>query len=203
MTGSCEADTRRPPAFYQSVLAPHPWGSSDAVRAIEVRLARPRPDTLEFRYAVTGDPRRVRWPAPAESRRADGLWKHTCLEAFVAPDPGEGYVELNFSPSGMWACYAFTRYRAAMAALETVEAPRVGVTRETVAAGGESPSAAGELRWVLEARVRLASLSGGGAVRAGLAAVIEETDGRLSYWALGHPPGRPDFHRADTFALRI
>src|SRR3546814_10579152 len=34
-----------------------------------------------------------------------------------------------------------------------------------------------------------------------LSAVIEETDGTKSYWALRHPPGKPDFHHPDCFAL--
>ena len=39
--------------------------------------------------------------------------------------------------------------------------------------------------------------------RLGLAAVIEETSGRKSYWALAHPPGKPDFHHSDCFALEF
>jgi hypothetical protein len=35
----------------------------------------------------------------------------------------------------------------------------------------------------------------------GLAAVIEEKSGTLSYWALRHAPGKPDFHHPDAFAL--
>ena len=37
----------------------------------------------------------------------------------------------------------------------------------------------------------------------GLAAVIEETSGTLSYWALRHAPGKPDFHHPDAFALAL
>jgi hypothetical protein len=39
--------------------------------------------------------------------------------------------------------------------------------------------------------------------RFGLAAVIEETSGRRSFWALAHPPGKPDFHHADCFTLEV
>jgi len=39
--------------------------------------------------------------------------------------------------------------------------------------------------------------------RIGLSAVIEETDGTKSYWALRHPPGKPDFHHPDCFALTL
>jgi len=42
-----------------------------------------------------------------------------------------------------------------------------------------------------------------GAMRLALSAVIEEERGRLSYWALRHPPGKPDFHHPDAFALAL
>ena len=47
---------------------------------------------------------------------------------------------------------------------------------------------------------RLSDLPRDAAWRLGLAAVIEETSGRKSYWALAHPPGKPDFHHPDCFA---
>jgi hypothetical protein len=34
-------------------------------------------------------------------------------------------------------------------------------------------------------------------------AIIEDDQGVLSYWALTHPPGRPDFHHPDAFALEL
>ena len=40
-------------------------------------------------------------------------------------------------------------------------------------------------------------------LRLGLSAVIEATDGSLSYWALRHPPGKPDFHHIDAFDLQL
>ena len=36
-----------------------------------------------------------------------------------------------------------------------------------------------------------------------LSAVIEHLDGRISYWALRHPPGKPDFHHPQGFALEL
>jgi hypothetical protein len=36
-----------------------------------------------------------------------------------------------------------------------------------------------------------------------LSAVIEDEDGVLSYWALKHPAGKPDFHHRDAFALEL
>ena len=40
-------------------------------------------------------------------------------------------------------------------------------------------------------------------LRLGLSAVIEDDSGKLSYWALKHPSGKPDFHHPDTFVLEI
>ena len=37
----------------------------------------------------------------------------------------------------------------------------------------------------------------------GLSAVIEETSGHKSYWALAHPSENPDFHHSDSFVLDL
>jgi hypothetical protein len=62
-----------------------------------------------------------------------------------------------------------------------------------------------ESRLELDALIRLDSLSAihpNAVLRIGLSAVIESNDG-LSYWALRHPADKPDFHRADGFALLL
>jgi hypothetical protein len=51
----------------------------------------------------------------------------------------------------------------------------------------------------LEALIRVE----GSRLLIGLAAVIEAADGSLSYWALRHPPGKPDFHHRGAFALEL
>ena len=40
-------------------------------------------------------------------------------------------------------------------------------------------------------------------LRLGLSAIVEDAAGTLSYWALRHPPGKPDFHHTDAFALQM
>jgi hypothetical protein len=50
---------------------------------------------------------------------------------------------------------------------------------------------------------QMSSLRIDGGWRIGLAAVIEETHGHKSYWALAHPPGKADFHHSDSFALEF
>jgi hypothetical protein len=102
------------------------------------------------------------------------------------------YLELNFSPSGEWAAYAFATYRSRLEPLPTLAPPR-------------SRCQAGDASLELEATVQLDGLGalgvpGAGALdvdsAVGLSAVIEDLDGRLSYWALAHPRATPDFHDA-------
>ncbi|QLQ12045.1 MAG: hypothetical protein HZY74_00360 [Brevundimonas sp.] len=51
----------------------------------------------------------------------------------------------------------------------------------------------------MEARIPLPL----GPCRIGLTAVIEDTDGTISYWALAHPSDKPDFHHPDSFVLEL
>jgi hypothetical protein len=40
-------------------------------------------------------------------------------------------------------------------------------------------------------------------LRVGLAAVVENDQGQLDYWALNHAAARPDFHHPESFGLEI
>ena len=40
-------------------------------------------------------------------------------------------------------------------------------------------------------------------MRLAVSAVMQSEQGVISYWALAHPPGKPDFHHRDGFALRL
>lgn len=169
-------------------LAPHPAGTAPAALAIEARVAR-QAGVLRLAYTLEGDLAQVCLPPPRPPRRAEGLWRHTCFEAFVARDPGSAYLELNFSPSGEWASFAFTGYREGAAA-DDCAAPVMEISRD-------------ERRVALDASVHLAPLAGGAPARLALAAVIEARSGGLTYWALAHPAGRPDFHHPSAFTLSI
>ena len=128
-------------------------------------------------------------PAPQVPVAVDGLWRHTCLEAFVQDGEGSGYREFNLSPSGQWAVYRFATERQRCAG---DSAPAIGpdiiVERR--------PDALSVRAWI--PRDLLPAVPG----RVGLTAVLETTDGRLSYWALQHPHAdRPDFHHPAGRAL--
>ncbi len=129
--------------------------------------------------------------APA---RADELWQHTCFEAFVRASPGAAYYEFNFAPSTQWAAYRFERLPKRDERCERDQRARASRCNR-------APE-----RYTLQASLELERLPGlpsDALWRLGLSAVIEETSGNKSYWALAHPPGKPDFHHADCFALEL
>ncbi|MBT9447160.1 MAG: DOMON-like domain-containing protein [Hyphomonadaceae bacterium] len=163
----------------------HPDGRCAGVAGIDVEVARPRAGVLTLRYVVTGEINALRLPERSASARADELWRHTCFEAFVSE--GAGYHEFNFAPSTQWAAYSFDSYRAGMRNADKFGAPRIDLRID-------------DDRLALSVELDMpADITG----RLGLTAVIEETDGNVSYWALAHPPGRADFHHADGFAIDL
>jgi len=175
------------------LLVSHPDTSCEAVHRLAAQVSRPGPTALTLRYALGGDLKRLRIPPEGASHRADKLWQHTCFEAFVAAKGAAGYVEFNFAPSTQWAAYGFSAYRAGMTPAELAHPPRLGVRRE-------------HDLLVLEANLDLDTLPimrASAVLRLALSAVIEDAQGRLSYWALRHPPGKPDFHHADGFVLTL
>ena len=86
-----------------AALSLHPGFTCDAVQSIVADVVLSGPSSLIVRYQVRGDPDAMTLPAPAAPERTDGLWRHTCLEAFAAEADGKSYVEFNFAPSMQWA----------------------------------------------------------------------------------------------------
>lgn len=147
---------------------------------------------MKITFHLDGDVDKLHIPPSCPPRRGDQLWSHTCFETFVAPAGRSSYYEFNFAPSGEWAAYAFSGYREG-GPLDLVRGPAIAVRLTTA-------------RLELETLVTLDELDGvapEAPLRVGVSAVIENQDGTLSYWALRHPPGRPDFHHPDAFALEI
>ena len=80
------------------------------------------------------------------------------------------------------------------------------VARSSLRARPRSPSADPNIASTSMPRLRfddLPELRGVVPLHLALAAVIEAEDGQLSYWALKHPRGKPDFHRAAGFVASV
>ena len=181
------------PLMQPVALTPHAHTRASAVHRVDARMHRDPDGTLALTFGLTGPLSALRIPPTGEPRRGHELWRHTCFEAFVARDGTTAYHELNLAPSREWAVYAFRVYRRGAPLDDETLAPRIVVRRDAD-------------RLELDALVPLGRLSPQHRhepLRVALCAVVEERDGTLSYWALRHPPGRPDFHHPEGFALRL
>lgn len=166
---------------------------SQAIYRVEASISLGAASTLAISYRLIADTNRLSIPLAAVTRRTDGLWQHTCFEAFIKASASRDYYEFNFSPSGEWAVFAFRGYRDGGPLDDDRLDPAISVKCENDCVE-------------LIAAVRLDCLPAiepGSILRLGLSAVIEATDGSLSYWALKHPSDKPDFHQPDSFALEL
>ena len=169
----------------------HPATPSAAIRRIGAEARWLAGGRLGFYYVLEGEAAAVRLPPGGRIDRVDKLWRHTCCEAFVAGSAAGAYSEFNFSPSGAWAAYQFTDYRERMKPVAVVADPTI------------------EVRTSVD-RIELDAIIGSRSIpvsdrelKLGLAVVVEDRAGSLSYWALAHSDVRPDFHRADSFRFSL
>ena len=169
----------------------HADSAGEAAFRVEATAWRPQHGRLALRYVIHAPADELRLPPISDSGRVDGLWRHTCLEAFVRTPTGDAYYEINLSPSTRWAAYRFDGYREGMANLD-MPPPLI-------------ESRAYPERYELEALIDLGGVSelARSDWRLGLSAVIEDADGDKAWWALAHPPGQPDFHHAVAFAFDL
>ncbi len=147
-------------------------------------------DYLHLQYELTGEIGALKIPTAQAPYAVDGLWQHTCFEAFIAVSGEERYYEFNFSPSSAWAAYAFSTYRYPIAGTFK-NAPIIKCIQTQKSLLMDVLIAAVDLPMKLEDQ----------SFQLGLTAVLERNNGELSYWALQHRDGAPDFHQRNNFIL--
>ena len=169
-------------------LVPFPGRPHPAI-AITVEATRLRAGQLRLWYVISGAIDTLLMPPPGEPAREDGLWHHSCCEAFVRSGTGTAYREINLSPSGKWAAYDFAAYREG-GSNPAMRAPMIstsgGAGRFAVGADLHFEGAMAKAPWHI-----------------GLTAVIETKEGEISYWALAHAGKKPNFHLAESFTLDL
>ena len=158
------------------VLRRHPDSRGFAAARVEVEVARPRADHLVLSYVVTGKMGDIRLPPVMPAARADELWQHTCFEAFVRAPSGAGVLRIQLCAVDAMGGLSVRRLPQRHA--------RCGRDRRARDRGAIEPRLATHCRprW---SWIGLPDLPRDASWRLGLSAVIEETSGGKSYWALG------------------
>ena len=164
-------------------LTPFPGAPHPAI-TLSGKLGYSR-QMLQIDYQLEGDIMQLRLAAQeSPSQRRDRLWASTCFECFILL-PDQGYIELNFSPSGHWQAYRFDAYRVLSekkcdASLLSIDSKR------------------SVDHYLLEVKVALPDVV---VSQYGVSAVIAPELSPLSYWALAHHGQKPDFHLLSSFVL--
>ena len=175
-------------------LISHPATPMRQVKAFDVSLSPAGDGGLAAVFECRCHAEALRLPEMRPAAAADELWRHTCCELFVGVVGDAAYREFNCSPSGQWAIYGFSDYRARDSSRLNVALPAPGIRFASGAAG-----------WTLQARLDAAALPAvpSAQIELGVAVVLEAAEGNLSYWALRHAAMQPDFHRRESFVLRL
>ncbi|MBU0655840.1 MAG: DOMON-like domain-containing protein [Gammaproteobacteria bacterium] len=202
----------------------HPATPCAVVHSLQVSVEYTADGSLHLQYTLQGELAKIRIPEPQAPLATDGLWEHTCFEAFIAVQGESGYHEFNFSPSRQWAAYAFSGYRERVewrvgcALVVRRKSPSIPLLQRGRLDGAsqqltESLSGSPPLQkeglgedFLLEVSLTATNLPPNPErkpLQLGLTAVIETITGEKSYWALKHSAEHPDFHHRNGFTHEI
>lgn len=170
-------------------LHPHSPGQGGGMRRVAAMARLTGDSCLMLEYRLEWNAGFLRLPVVPAGGRHNNLWHHTCLEAFLQAMGQTGYHELNFSPAGAWAAYRFSGFREGMADLPLSRPPMLRIDQ-------------GPEHFYMECQLPPEALPGE-ALRIGLTAILEDSDGSLHFWALHHPAPRPEFHAQSGFVLQL
>ena len=147
---------------------------------------------MTIQYQMLGSIERLVIGGPsANPERRDELWRTTCLEFFLAAPGKEAYWEFNLSPEGHWNVYRFDGYRQGMA-------PEAGYDTLPFQVRRDPHSLQLSLHCPLPP-----GIGPDQPIEVGICAVLELEGSLPTFWALTHPGTKPDFHRRDSFAIRL
>ena len=123
--------------------------------------------------------------------RRYNLWEHTCFEFFLGIKDSTKYWEFNLSPAGHWNVFYFADYRQDIAEEMAFDALPFQIKQQS-----------NLLQLNLEFNLdRIISPQQN--LEIGMTTVVEDQEQTLSYWALSHPAKEADFHRRDSFLIKM
>lgn len=170
-----------------------PFAKDSALPNLEVigTIAR-RDPFLVIQYTLLGAVDQIVIPAQSEvPTRTTYLWEQTCLEFFLSIKNTPSYWEFNLSPAGHWNIYHFDDYRQGMQ--EEQAYTSLPFSTET-----ESDAFSLSLKLDLDDIIPV-----GRVIDVGIGAVTQSKDGKLTHWALTHPGTQADFHRRESFTIKL
>ena len=149
-------------------------------------------NTLAVSFELLGNMEELAMPLEADTpARKRDLWEETCLELFLGVKDSPSYWEFNLSPAGHWNVFRFVAYRDGMQ--EEDAFPSLPFRVQNLAGS-----------FLLNLEIDLDRIiQAGQPLDAGISAVVKKRDGEVSYWSLTHPGPRPDFHRRDSFIIKL
>lgn len=171
-------------------LQRHPMHTASVAEGVSATYQWQTEAVLQLRYEIKGALQDLNLPKQVTPQRVDGLWETTCFELFLQESSADQYSEFNFSPSSSWAAYQFSSYRDGMRNLQLPKAPDISLDLS-------------DSHVAIEVTLALPDILRGTPFSASFSAVIAENSGPKSYWALSHPPGKPDFHHKDCFTHQL
>jgi hypothetical protein len=171
----------------------HPFSIDPTSREIELAGKVDLQDRLlSIEYHLQGDLETVVIPSahPIPSRKSQ-LWETTCFEFFIGIPGNANYWEFNLSPAGDWNVFALDDYRQGLQNELAFTSLPLSIDRSATSLVVKSSI---DLCKILPASREL-ELS--------VTTVIESSEHEMSYWALTHTGTVADFHRRDSFVLKI
>ncbi len=164
----------------------HPATPNVAVHGLSIITGALKNGYFPVSFRLDGDLDKLEIPSPNIAARANDLWKNTCFEVFIGSVNNSRYDEFNIAPSRAWAAYQFESYREGMRDMPVSDLP-VTIRRTDSQL---------EIDVLLPVSEQIDNL------RVGFSSVIQEKNGRCTYWAIHHPSQEPDFHHYDSLALK-
>lgn len=168
-------------------LASHSQNSKKLNNAATVKILL-KNKKIRLVYSLENPNHKLLIPATAKPAQRDGLWQHTCCEAFIAIIGQPQYLEFNFSPSGEWACYAFSDYRK-RTDWSDPPPPEIHTIKTDTSLQLEATILLDTLPAIFQDQL----------LELGISTVLEDKEQNLAYLALAHSQETPDFHRREQW----
>jgi hypothetical protein len=170
-----------------------PFSTANPVPEIEISGTIDRQDhLLSIEYQLRGNLKTIEIADPVVTpTRKFALWEATCFEFFLGVTGASDYWEFNLSPSGDWNIFHLNDYRQGLRDELAFTVLPMQIDRQPNLL---SLALAFDLSKIIAIEQ---------SIETSVTTVIKTDQGQISYWALTHCGTEADFHRRDSFTMKI